>query len=990
VNTASVQASDAPDPAGGNDSDSDQIDVLLPAGLALGKVVDDPTPAAGDLVTFTINVVSGGPGDATGVQVTDLLPAGLTFAGASTAWGTYDDGTGLWDIGTIDADSTAILDLQATVDAGTEGTMIVNTAAITASDLPDPDPLNDSDDATVDVMLPADLDVAVTVDTPDPLPGATVTFAVHLGNAGPGDATGIEVTDPLPAGLTFADASPTTGIYDDGTGIWNVGSLASAAVDTLYLSATVDAGNGGAILTNTASVTSLDQPDPAPGNDSDAADVTVQLSADLALEKTVDAPLAAIGQTVTFVVALASAGPDDATGVEITDLLPAGLTFFDASPTTGSYDDGTGVWDVGNVAAGAADTLYLRATVDAGTSGLILNNVATITASDLVDPVPGNDDDDTDVTVLPSADLAVTQTASAPQAAAGDTIVFTVALGSVGPDIAPDVTVQNVLDTGLVTLGAVSTRGSYNFGTGDWTLGAVTPADADTLVLTTLIAPGHEGETLSSTATVVVTGADDPNAVNDVANGDVTIPMIADLAVAKMVDIETPGVGEVVDFSIILVNSGPSEADGVLVADLLPAGLVYDGSSVTQGNYSPISGDWTVGTIDSGELATLTLSARVTGPVEGLTLVNTATVTASSLPDPDGTNDSASAEVEVLATPVPRIHVTPVPGVEAVAYPDDALRPVLVLDVVNTGGASDTFEGLTVTNTTLGPGTEAEIDAEWRPLVLAWASIVGDDDHVPADSAPMDPVAFVAGRATFTDLDIALAPGDTVRIAVHGAPSLTAVDANRLAVEIDAPEDITLLTTTVSADEWPLVSGYDLIVDGLVAAQVAVMPVEGGLLGVGSQRNLVLDVVLPANGYLADTLQKLNIVNAGTAQPGTDIAGMEAWADDGDGEFIEAFDTWLGAFVYTGDRWELTGLGAAVPKAGQRVFVTVDVAETAEPIGNAIRLGLPMMPDPGIGMASANDGPVDVVVENPQTHGVSATDRVILTAEWIHSTVVYP
>ena len=40
------------------------------------------------------------------------------------------------------------------------------------------------------------------------------------------------------------------------------------------------------------------------------------------------------------------AGPDPATGVEVTDQLPSGLTFVSATATRGTYDDLTGVWAI--------------------------------------------------------------------------------------------------------------------------------------------------------------------------------------------------------------------------------------------------------------------------------------------------------------------------------------------------------------------------------------------------------------------------------------------------------------------------------------------------------------------------------------------------------------------------------------------------------------------------------------------------------------------
>ncbi len=97
----------------------------LPADLALTKTVSDLAPEFGDDVTFTLTVDHEDGVEATGVQVEDLLADGFSFVSASGD-GTYDDGTGLWDIGTIPIGGSATLDITATVnEAGVVGDVVV-------------------------------------------------------------------------------------------------------------------------------------------------------------------------------------------------------------------------------------------------------------------------------------------------------------------------------------------------------------------------------------------------------------------------------------------------------------------------------------------------------------------------------------------------------------------------------------------------------------------------------------------------------------------------------------------------------------------------------------------------------------------------------------------------------------------------------------------------------------------------------------------------
>ena len=82
------------------------------------------------------------------------------------------------------------------------------------------------------------------------------------------------------------------------------------------------------------------------------ADFNNQPSADLSLAKTTSNPNVDVGQTTSFTLNLLNSGPDTATNVAVTDVLPVGLNFVSATASQGSYNAGTGIWTIGAVPAG--------------------------------------------------------------------------------------------------------------------------------------------------------------------------------------------------------------------------------------------------------------------------------------------------------------------------------------------------------------------------------------------------------------------------------------------------------------------------------------------------------------------------------------------------------------------------------------------------------------------------------------------------------------
>ena len=132
--------------------------------------------------------------------------------------------------------------------------------------------------------------------------------------------------------MTFVSATPSQGTYDNVTGVWTVGTVSAGAPPTLTITATVVSPDA---QTNTATISDADQFDPDTGNNTASATETPQ-QADLAVTKTVSNATPNVGDQITFTVTLTNNGPDAATGVQVTDLLPAGLTFVSANASQGT------------------------------------------------------------------------------------------------------------------------------------------------------------------------------------------------------------------------------------------------------------------------------------------------------------------------------------------------------------------------------------------------------------------------------------------------------------------------------------------------------------------------------------------------------------------------------------------------------------------------------------------------------------------------------
>ncbi len=625
-NTATVTGNQ-PDTVPGNNSDSEPTAVITSTDLELDKSDNADPVTAGQTLIYTLLVTNHGPSDATGVIVNDPLPAGTTFLSATTNRGTVSVSNGVvtGNIGNLANQATATITVTVRVGSNVSGT-ITNTGTVTGNQS-DPNPNNNRDTEPTLVVKRTDLAIDKT-DNVDPVTaGNLLIYTLAITNNGPSDATGVTVSDPIPAGTTFVSATTTQGTVGVASNILtaNLGGLANGANATVTVTVRVDS-NRTSGLNNTATVTG-NETDTVPGNNSDSEPTAVVTSADLEIVKTDNVSPVTAGTPLTYTLFVTNHGPSDATGVIVSDPLPAGTTFVSATSSQGTFSVVNGVVtaNVGNVANNGTATVLVTVLVAASRT-TELSNTATVTATP-PDPIPPNNQSNRKTPVTPKIDLEIQKSDDVDPVIAGQSLTYTLLILNHGPSNATGVTVVDALPAGLTFVSATSTQGSVSFVNGTLTasVGNMNLDGTATITLRTTVNSSTTG-TLSNTATV--TGNEtELNSANNQDTEPTTVVTLVDLAINKSVSATPVEFNTPFSYTLLVSNNGPSDSTGVTVVDALPTGLVLDSATTTRGTVASVNGTITanIGNLARSATATVTLIVRSMGTVTG-TITNTATV----------------------------------------------------------------------------------------------------------------------------------------------------------------------------------------------------------------------------------------------------------------------------------------------------------------------------------------------------------------------------
>jgi uncharacterized repeat protein (TIGR01451 family) len=532
--------------------------------------------------------------------------------------------------------------------------------------------------------------------------GSNVTYTIGVGNGGPSDAPNASFTDTLPGGATFVSYQQNTGpTFTCGTlpNVGDPGGTVSCSIATLTTGTTatftivvnVSAQAAGTTLINSITVTS-GNPDDNPENNSTTTGTSVPggNQADVSILKT--GPGSAPPNTnVTYTITVSnSAGPNAAQNVSWSDTLPSGtppsqMTFVSFNQTGGpSFNCGvpstTTTCTIASLAVGATATFQFVGHIPNGTgSGTdYTNNVAVTSAND---PNSENDTSSTSLTVS-SVDVGVTKSGPASAVAGGPAYNYTITLTNAGPDAANNAAFTDTLPSGLTFVSLMQNTGpSATCGTPPPNSGGTVTCmialfsnggSAQFTLTVQPLASIPNGTNIMNTATASTSSAD-TNPANDSSTASTTITAQADVSIVKS-GAATATAGTNLTYTITASNNGPSDAQNIVVNDVLPGTETF--VSLSAPGYScttPAVGstgtvNCTRTTLIAGAMTTLTLVVQITPAATG-TVSNTATI-ASATTDTNPNNNSSTASTTVSASADVAVAKTPAaaPSVNQVAF----------------------------------------------------------------------------------------------------------------------------------------------------------------------------------------------------------------------------------------------------------------------------------------------------------------------------------
>ncbi|MBN2549285.1 MAG: DUF11 domain-containing protein [Anaerolineales bacterium] len=624
-------------------------------------------------------------------RVEDVLPEGMTVTTIKAT-----DTAGAWDCSTSTVTLVSCVWSQSIPSSLTTFPAIIIGVNV-APDIPDVTVTNTAVLLTQDVNISnnsasvattvdsVDLQISKTVDQIYIEPGELFTYTLTISNAGPSDATNVEVIDTLSSLVEYfpilgEPINPSQGWYDPLTGIWEVGELPKGASARLEIPASPITDAAGHKIANSAAVTSTNTSDWQLSNNSDSADVIVT---GLEITKTFEpatstceafdpTPCYYVGEPIAFTIEVYNNSDLAASSVVVSDAFTPTLDILDyyysiknnSGIVIGTYGPYSSSRNFSRTFGTLKPHYTLSITINTRLNSTFdeikeITNIAKVTASPSVICYS----DEVKLYIKPAIDLVLTKTDSRTTVYAGGTYTYTVSIQNIGTYatitniIFTDTFSANVSDI-VLTKGALSmTLKSVSGNTIVWKIGEfIDPDESISFKVRGKVLPSAAaGEQVINTAIIRLVKPEDTstgqfesytgnNTITDIDT--VLTPAIVDLAIYKSATgkiwkngwIDVPNLvtpGQLLTYKLLVINHGEALAINVVVKDFMPTGMTILAINPSQGAcFTGVQGDPTkpyscyLNNIEGGSEANITILVLIPSSAPlGAMYYNFATVT---------------------------------------------------------------------------------------------------------------------------------------------------------------------------------------------------------------------------------------------------------------------------------------------------------------------------------------------------------------------------
>lgn len=640
------------------------IPVTLP-NVAVVKSVSLPDAAVGDTLTYTSVITNNGIAAVTQVVLSDPIPAGSTFIPGSVTVGgdarpTADPATGI-TIAAIPPGSSVSVAFQVTVTSVPASGQLSNrssasysSGAFTA--------ITQSNTTTTPVYQPI-IGITKSANTASATIGGNVLYTLQVQNTGNIAAT-VTLTDNIPAGSAFVAGSVTVnGVVrpaDSPLGGIALGAVAPGAAVTVTFLTSVQSLPSPAVLTDQGSGSYTYQ---LPSGRSLAGSslsntISIPVSApNITIFKSASLSSVAVGENLTYTVAVSNPSGVAVNNVVLSDPVPAGGVFVAGTVTVNgtpapSANPGSGIL-LGTIAAGANVVVTFQVNAALLPNPAVLNNRAS--ASFTAGAFSGTALSNNVATPVFIPVITLTKSANTAQASVGSSLSFSIQISNTGNiaatlNLTDNLPPQAVFETNSVSVGGTPLPG-YNPVTGI-PVGPLAPGGSVTVsfLVTVTALPPNQQLLNSAAASISFTLPDGRQLGINAVSNTLSVPVSApNVSVVKSVNAIDAVTGDILTFTSVLTNNSIAAVSNIILSDPLPENAAFiPGTVIVGGVPQPLSvpsAGIPIGSLAPGASVAVTFEVRITMPIPSQ-INNQSTVSFTS-----GVF-SGSSSSNVTATPV--------------------------------------------------------------------------------------------------------------------------------------------------------------------------------------------------------------------------------------------------------------------------------------------------------------------------------------------------